>query len=99
MEGSFCLNLSNQGFPHPRCVEQEEYEEERRLFYVAITRAKEYLFLSYPTSIYRYGSYENLEPSDFIKNISSDLLNYNELAHQVRELSGNGVQYIESSDW
>ena len=95
----FVLNLSNQGFPHPRCVEQEEYEEERRLFYVAITRAKEYLFLSYPTSIYRYGSYENLEPSDFIKNISSDLLNYNELAHQVRELSGNGVQYIESSDW
>jgi DNA helicase-2/ATP-dependent DNA helicase PcrA len=95
----FILNLSSQGFPHPRCVEQEEYEEERRLFYVAITRAKEYLFLSYPTSIYRYGSYENLEPSDFIKNISSDLLNYNELAHQVRKLSGNGVEYIESSDW
>ncbi len=95
----FVLNLSSQGFPHPRCVEQGEYEEERRLFYVAITRAKEYLFLSYPTSIYRYGSYENLEPSDFIKNISSDLLNYNELAHQVRESSGNGVQYIESSDW
>jgi ATP-dependent DNA helicase UvrD/PcrA len=95
----FVLNLSNQGFPHPRCVEQHEYEEERRLFYVAITRAKEYLFLSYPTSIYRYGSYENLEPSDFIKSINSDLLNYNELAHQVRALSENGVQYIESSDW
>ena len=93
------MNLSSQGFPHPRCVEVNEYEEERRLFYVAITRAKEYLFLSYPTSIYRYGSYENLEPSDFIKNINSDLLNYNELAHQVRESSGNGVEYIESSDW
>lgn len=95
----FVLNLSNQGFPHPRCVEREEYEEERRLFYVAITRAKEYLFLSYPTSIYKHGSYENLEPSDFIKNINRDLLNYNELAHQVRELSGSGVEYIESSDW
>jgi len=95
----FVLNLSSQGFPHPRCVEQEEYEEERRLFYVAITRAKEYLFLSYPTSIYRYGSYENLEPSDFIKNIGSDLLNYNELAHQVKEISENGVEYIENSDW
>jgi ATP-dependent DNA helicase UvrD/PcrA len=95
----FVLNLSNQGFPHPRCVEQEEYEEERRLFYVAITRAKEYLFLSYPTSAYKYGSYENLEPSDFIKNISDDLLNYNELAHRVKESSGNGVEYIESSDW
>jgi len=95
----FVLNLSNQGFPHPRCVEQHEYEEERRLFYVAITRAKEYLFLSYPTSIYRYGSYENLEPSDFIKSINSDLLNYNELAHQVRELSSNGVEYVSTDEW
>ena len=98
-EAVFVLNLSNQGFPHPRCVEEAEYEEERRLFYVAITRAKAYLFFSYPTSIYRYGSYENLEPSDFIKNISSDLLNYNELAHRVKKSSGDGVEYIESSDW
>jgi len=36
----FVINLTNQGFPHPLCVEKEDYEEERRLFYVAITRAK-----------------------------------------------------------
>jgi len=95
----FVLNLSSQGFPHPLCVEEDEYEEERRLFYVAITRAKEYLFFSYPISIYRYGSYESLEPSEIIKNISSDLLNYNELAYRVRKLSGNGVEYIDANDW
>ncbi len=95
----FILNLSNQGFPHPRCVEQADYEEERRLFYVAITRAKEYLFLSYPISIYKYGTYESLEPSDFIKNIDSNLLNYNELAHRAKESFQDGVEYIRDDEW
>lgn len=94
----FVINLTNQGFPHPLCVEKEDYEEERRLFYVAITRAKKYLYLIYPLMIYRYGNYEKLEPSDFIKDLNENLLNYNELAYQNRVLSNNHVEYISIED-
>ena len=46
-----------------------EKEEERRLFYVAITRAKEYCTLSYSKSRYRYGKMEFAEPSSFLSEI------------------------------
>ena len=46
-----------------------ELEEERRLFYVAITRAKEHCMLTFAKSRYRYGSFEFSEPSRFLKEI------------------------------
>ena len=46
-----------------------ELEEERRLFYVAITRAKEHCTLTFSKSRYRYGSFEFCEPSRFLKDI------------------------------
>lgn len=46
-----------------------ELEEERRLFYVAITRAKRKLFLSYALTRYRFGRLKNCEPSRFIDDI------------------------------
>ena len=46
-----------------------ELEEERRLFYVAITRAKEHCTLTFSKSRYRYGSFEFCEPSRFLKEI------------------------------
>ena len=48
-----------------------DLEEERRLFYVAITRAKKKLFLSYALSRYRYGHLKNCEPSRFLDDIDS----------------------------
>jgi DNA helicase-2/ATP-dependent DNA helicase PcrA len=48
-----------------------ELEEERRLFYVAITRAEKKLFLSYATSRYRFGRLKNCEPSRFLDDIDS----------------------------
>lgn len=51
-----------------------DIEEEKRLFYVAITRAKMYLYLSYPLTFYNdYGFFQT--PSNFIDNISSDFFN------------------------
>ena len=44
-------------------------EEERRLFYVAITRAEDHCFLSYAKSRYRYGKMEFCSPSRFLKDI------------------------------
>jgi DNA helicase-2/ATP-dependent DNA helicase PcrA len=48
-----------------------DLEEERRLFYVAITRAKQKLFLSYALTRYRYGHLKNCEPSRFIDDIDA----------------------------
>lgn len=49
-------------------------EEERRLFYVAITRAEEHCFLSYAKSRYRYGKMEFASPSRFLKDIDAKFL-------------------------
>lgn len=47
----------------------EQLDEERRLFYVAITRAKHFLTLSYATSRYFFGNLRMNEPSRFIEEI------------------------------
>jgi DNA helicase-2/ATP-dependent DNA helicase PcrA len=53
----------------------DDLEEERRLLYVAATRAKENLYISYPTRIFDRGSRMILSrPSQFIEDISEDLL-------------------------
>jgi len=49
-----------------------ELEEERRLFYVAITRAQKRLFLSYALTRYRFGRLKNCEPSRFLDDINAN---------------------------
>ncbi len=45
----FIINLANGGFPNERALREDNgVEEERRLFYVAVTRAKKYLYFTYP---------------------------------------------------
>jgi DNA helicase-2/ATP-dependent DNA helicase PcrA len=51
--------------------------EERRLFYVAITRAEKKLTLSYAETRYQYGRLKNCEPSRFLKEIDNDYLRTN----------------------
>ena len=77
----FVVGLEEELFPN-QCAQtsQRELEEERRLFYVAITRAKDYCILSYSKTRYHYGSTEYHEPSRFIKEIDA------------RYLSGSAVQ-------
>ena len=53
----------------------DELEEERRLFYVAVTRAKRHLFMTYPINVYDKTSGMLLsKPSRFLDHVSSDLL-------------------------
>ncbi|MEO0341182.1 MAG: 3'-5' exonuclease, partial [Bacteroidota bacterium] len=47
----------------------EALDEERRLFYVAITRAEQFLTLSYATQRYRYGKVQYNEPSRFLEEV------------------------------
>ena len=55
-------------FPMPCSINtREELEEERRLFYVVITRAKKRLWITYANTRYRFGSLVQNEPSRFIR--------------------------------
>lgn len=78
----FVMHLSEQYFPNPRALTEEGgLEEERRLFYVAVTRAKEQLYLTYSlASGYRTMSMHLNSPSPFVKEIPSRLLEPYELA-------------------
>ena len=67
----FIVGLEEELFPN-QCAQSSmrEMEEERRLFYVAITRAKDHCVLSFAKSRYRYGQFGFCEPSRFIKEIN-----------------------------
>ena len=56
-------------FPHDAAISEDRVEEERRLFYVAITRAKRSLGLSYSERRRRYGSIEPCQPSRFLDEL------------------------------
>lgn len=74
-EAVFVAGIEENLFPSPPCANSErELEEERRLFYVAITRAKKYCTLSYAKSRYRYGKFEFVEPSRFLKDIAPQFI-------------------------
>ena len=60
-------------FPHERSVQEGNIEEERRLFYVAITRAKNKLFISNCTERKRYGKSITSKRSRFLKEIPNEL--------------------------
>jgi DNA helicase-2/ATP-dependent DNA helicase PcrA len=63
-------------FPTAKAVESiDTLEEERRLFYVACTRAKDDLFISYPTNFFdRSTGFVLSEPSRFLNGISEELV-------------------------
>lgn len=69
----FVAGLEENLFPSNMALKTKEgIDEERRLFYVAITRAEAFLTLSYANSRYRYGKMEYLEPSRFISEINTE---------------------------
>lgn len=71
----FIVGLEENIFPSQRSLNSlGELEEERRLLYVAITRAKRHCYLTWAKSRYRYGKMEFGTPSRFIKEIDSALI-------------------------
>ncbi|MET0636305.1 MAG: UvrD-helicase domain-containing protein [Chitinophagaceae bacterium] len=66
----FAAGLEEMLFPNAMSVNtREELEEERRLFYVVITRAKQKLWITYANSRYKFGSLVQNEPSRFIEEL------------------------------
>jgi DNA helicase II / ATP-dependent DNA helicase PcrA len=69
-ETVYVVGMEENIFPHSRALyEPKEMEEERRLCYVAMTRAKRELFLLFATSRMIYGSTQHYSPSRFLKDI------------------------------
>lgn len=71
----FVVGLEENIFPSPMCTgSMRELEEERRLLYVAITRAEKHCILTCAQNRFRYGKMEYDTPSRFIKDIDPSLL-------------------------
>jgi len=70
----FLIGLADGMFPLRRALENGDLEEERRLFYVAVTRAKDELYLCYPRmSSGKGGPITSLQPSTFIAELDDSL--------------------------
>lgn len=85
----FVINLAAGQFPNERALKEAEgLEEERRLFYVAVTRAKKYLHLTYPLAG-GFASYLQ-GPSMFLEEIDRSLLD--------EQAIGGGIAFNDPSD-
>lgn len=70
----FITGLEEGIFPHMMSLEEGNVEEERRLMYVAITRAEKQLYITNSITRLLYGRVNNNQPSRFISEINDDLL-------------------------
>lgn len=71
----YIVGLEEDLFPSQMMLSSRaDLEEERRLFYVAITRAKKNLFLSYALTRYRFGRLKNCEPSRFLDDVDQSFI-------------------------
>jgi len=89
----YIVGLEEGLFPLQRTItDPAELEEERRLFYVAATRARKRLFLSAATTRFRFGEVESI-PSRFIEEIPRELLEKRDLrSRQVYAASSNTIR-------
>ncbi len=76
----FVVGMEQDLFPHRELGpnENRDKEEERRLFYVALTRAKEKIWLSYCQQRSKFGFTEICQPSEFLGDISDNLIEFQE---------------------
>jgi len=73
----FLVGMEENLFPSQRSIYTvEDLEEERRLFYVAVTRAEAHLMLSFATSRYKFGQINPSEPSRFLKELPSEIVEF-----------------------
>jgi DNA helicase-2/ATP-dependent DNA helicase PcrA len=86
----FAVGLEEMLFPNAMSINtREELEEERRLFYVVITRAKQKLWISYANTRYKFGQVVQNDPSRFINELPED--------HLDRSYAGGGFRNQPSS--
>lgn len=88
----FVGGMEENLFPNSMSINsREELEEERRLFYVAVTRAKKKLHLTYANTRYKFGQLNNNEPSRFIDEMPEKYID--------RSYAGNNARNNPASGW
>jgi len=88
----FIVGLEENLFPSQMSLNSRaDLEEERRLFYVALTRAEKKATLSYSTSRYRWGNLIHCEPSRFLDEIDAKLVEYHNIKPRMAD-TGIGVR-------
>lgn len=81
----FAAGLEESLFPNAMAINtREELEEERRLFYVVITRAKKKLWISYANTRYKFGQLIQNEPSRFLEELPEEFID--------RSFAGGGMR-------
>ena len=69
----FVVGMEQNLFPHERSLAEGSEEEERRLFYVAVTRAREQLFLTCARERYKFKEYVRQIPSHFLRDVPEEI--------------------------
>jgi DNA helicase II / ATP-dependent DNA helicase PcrA len=88
----FVGGLEETLFPNAMAINtREELEEERRLFYVAITRAKARLWLTYANNRYRFGNLTQNDPSRFIDELPDERLD--------KSFAGGNMRNNQTNNW
>lgn len=92
----FIVGAEEELFPSPRCVSDDEIEEERRLMYVAITRAAKRCFILYTQSRFRFGKTVYPVKSRFISEIDDQYL---EMGNSFIERNRQTPTHISTSSY
>jgi DNA helicase-2/ATP-dependent DNA helicase PcrA len=88
----FVGGMEENLFPNAMSINsREELEEERRLFYVAVTRAKKKLYLTYANTRYRFGQLQQNDPSRFIDEMPEQYLD--------RSYAGSNARNNATTGW
>lgn len=89
----YLVGVEEECLPHRASIEEDNIEEERRLAYVGITRARKTLTISFATKRKRYGEVIECEPSRFLDELPQDLLQWSgagiELPEEEKKARGN----------
>ncbi len=95
----FLAGLEEELFPSKfTSTNVSELEEERRLFYVAITRAENRLFISYAKTRYRWGQLDNCVPSRFIRDINPEFIEMESPLLSMRNFSKKRESSIDNQE-
>lgn len=88
----FIAGLEENLFPSMMSVNtRAELEEERRLFYVALTRAEKVAYMTYSVSRFRWGKIIDCEPSRFLEEIDDSFLEWKNLNISARASNNSGL--------
>lgn len=94
----YIVGMEENLFPSQKSMYTiEDIEEERRLFYVAVTRAESHLMISFATSRYRYGQIHPSEPSRFVKDLPQEIIESKGFGDSENHAPKSSLQYRPNS--